>query len=194
MSDTENKPIKTSYYARNRESVLKKNKIYRDANKVEIAAKRKIYVEANREKINEAKKIYCEANKEELAKKKKIYCEANKEAISERRKIHYQANKERLILKSNLYREANKDKIKAHRVANRDKIRAKANQKTTCECGMVCVKSRINDHKSRKIHTRNMNELNLYGRHLTTTERRLRDGSKKQKLLVHLDVKSASAI
>jgi hypothetical protein len=44
-------------------------------------------------------------------------------------------------------------------------------EKIVCDCGMEMTKVKLTQHKSRNIHKRNMEELNLYGRLLTVKER-----------------------
>tara|TARA_R110000803_G_scaffold183442_1_gene245775 strand:- start:22 stop:687 length:666 start_codon:yes stop_codon:yes gene_type:complete len=45
-------------------------------------------------------------------------------------------------------------------------------EKIVCECGMEMGKVKLKQHKSRNIHKQNMEELNLYGRLLTSEERK----------------------
>lgn len=64
-------------YNDNKDKILERNKIYREANKDKVAEIKKIYREANKDKLAEKKKIYLEKNKDKIKEKKseKIQCD-----------------------------------------------------------------------------------------------------------------------
>jgi len=74
------------------------------------------------------------------------------------------------------YKIDNDDKIKErqkqYRINNADKIKERNKIKIVCECGMEMNKVKLKQHQSRNIHKQNMEELNLYGRLLTSEERK----------------------
>ena len=106
------------YYEANKKTILKKCKLYREANSTNSAARTeymKSYYEVNREAITEQAKIYREANKVAIAERTKSYYEANRDAIIERGKLNYETNKESISEQKKLYRKINKEAISMHK-------------------------------------------------------------------------------
>lgn len=79
--------IYREYLKKNREQILKKQKIYREANK----EKMKDYRRANKEKIARQDKIYYESNKEKIAERVRKY--QQKPEVKARSKNNYLINK-----------------------------------------------------------------------------------------------------
>jgi hypothetical protein len=95
------KEIKSNYrksnFIKNKESILQKNKEWRENNKDYISEYSKKYREENKEILSEYKKIYYNENKEEISIKKKKWREENKDYMSEYNKIWRENNTEKVI-------------------------------------------------------------------------------------------------
>lgn len=61
-----------SYYAKNRERILAKRKVYYEANREKITVWKKKYYAENREKVLAQQKVYYEANREKIAARKRM--------------------------------------------------------------------------------------------------------------------------
>jgi hypothetical protein len=72
----------------------RKQKEYRDDNKVKIAKRHVEYREANKDKIAEYKKIYSHENIDKIKQRKKRYYDDNKSDILEKLKIWKEKNKD----------------------------------------------------------------------------------------------------
>jgi len=94
---------------------------------------------------------------------KKQYMIDNADKIKERNKQYSIDNADKIKARMKQYNIDNADKIKA-----RDKSNIKM---VVCECGMELQNVKLKQHHSRNIHAVRMEELNLYGRVLTTAER-----------------------
>ena len=118
--------IKKIKYQENKENILLKCKKYREENKEKIREKQKENYKRNREHLLEKSKEYSLKNKEKKDEYNKEYQIKNKEKICERRKELYEANKET--------------------------INEKRKVKVTCECGSICRKDGLREHKKTKKH------------------------------------------
>ena len=193
-SEEQNKDEAKQHYEQNKEQIIIQqnlwkqnnkdktkvhNKTYKIKHKDIISEKAKVYYENNKERINEYTKKYQQENKDKLREKNKIYNEANRDKIAQKRKVYYENNRDKI----RAYAEENKDKAKAYREANRDKLAEQSKRRINCECGNSCLLKELKKHQETKLHLRRMEELNLYGRHLTPLERR-RCSKTAQKLLL----------
>ncbi|MDA9272056.1 hypothetical protein N9Q05_01565 [bacterium] len=141
-------------YIKNKETILAKNKEYRDTNRDKILAYSKEFRNTNRETISAYKKERYIKNKETILAQCKEYRDTNKETISAKMKEYRNKNKETISAKMKEYRDKNKETILAHQkehylknkdkilskskeyqIVNKDKIRAQQKVKHTCKCG-----------------------------------------------------------
>ena len=90
------KEYKIKYYIKNKESILHKNKEWRENNKDYISEYSKKYREENKEILSEYKKIHYNENKEEISIKNKKWRENNKDYMSEYNKIWTENNTEKV--------------------------------------------------------------------------------------------------
>ena len=96
-------------YERNKESILTRQKRYRDANKAKLAQKDKEYRLRNKDVIREQKRNYERNNRELVASRKRRWAAQNKEHLINYRREYYQKNKVALNAKSRTFRKDNKD-------------------------------------------------------------------------------------
>jgi len=99
---------KKQNYKENKESILLKNKKYREKNIETINSYHKCYYLANKEKIQATQRIYVENNREEIKEYKKKYYQDNKNKILRSNKDYYQNNKDKIIKKSKQWAKENK--------------------------------------------------------------------------------------
>ena len=113
LKATLNKVIPTrtdaDYYQANKETILEKNKNYRQLNSDKIKEQNKQYYQNNRETVLENVKHYREENKDKVKECDKKKYEKNKEAILNRVKQHQQSNSDRIKEYKKQYWEKNKD-------------------------------------------------------------------------------------
>ena len=132
---------KKADYEANREEILAKQKIYREANLEKISAAQKARYEANREKRLAAQSIYRKVNKEKLAKAAKAYRLANIEKRAAADKAYYEANRDNVLAQSKAYRDANREKIaawsRAYYLANKDKSYAAGSRRRALKKGLT---------------------------------------------------------
>ena len=74
-----------NYYKKNKERILKRNKLHRLKNKKSISNKRKEYYKLNKENLLNCAKVWRENNKDKKIINDKIYYEENKEVINNKR-------------------------------------------------------------------------------------------------------------
>jgi hypothetical protein len=115
-------------YLRNKETILAKNKAYREANREAISASRKAKKQVNREEITKARRERYAANKEHILKKNREWRRANREQLSARGRERYIQNREAILERRKPYRAKNSKRIQ-QRVAkwqreNKEKVRA----------------------------------------------------------------------
>lgn len=112
-------------------------------NKQELQAREKWYIENNECVNSHLKKT--ELEKRELRKQVQAkYVENNREKIRE-----YKSK----------YRQENKEKIKEYFVKNRDVLKAKRQEKITCDCGSIVCRGHLPKHKKSKKHIEYISNL-----------------------------------
>jgi hypothetical protein len=114
------------------------------------------WTKQNKEHLNEYRKQYCEEHTEPISERRKDYYQENKEHINEKNKDYYQENKEHINEKKKDYYQENKEKItktkKLYYNQNKNIILDKKKEKMTCECGTICRKGDISQHKKTQKH------------------------------------------
>ena len=117
------------YYENNKEHILQKAKIYRDAN-IDIKEKKRIIYEKNKEQILQQQRLYYEENRELIQERRRIYTENNKEHIQERQRRYNKNNKEHIQEQTKQYNEKNKEHIqeqtRLYNEKNREYIQERA--------------------------------------------------------------------
>ena len=84
------------YYAKNREQILARQKLYRSENAEILKSRRKSWYENNRERLASSQRAYCQQNKEHIRNYRIQYIKNNRERINEYWRRCYAKNKERI--------------------------------------------------------------------------------------------------
>jgi hypothetical protein len=135
-------PMQTfkEWYDKNRDEILEKSREYG-----------KEYYKDNKEERLEYKNMYYHSNQDKIIESGKVYYQENKEEISEKGKIFYQENKEKISERNKLYVAKNIEAIKEYKAKwfqdNKNKIKEKMEEKITCECGSICRRNGMSEHK-----------------------------------------------
>ncbi len=90
---TDKKTIQKRYREKNRETLKKKNREYKELNKEKIKASNKLYRENNKESIKQKSETYRLNHKEELSSWKKKYRKQNKELLKEKDKLYRETHR-----------------------------------------------------------------------------------------------------
>ena len=97
-----------AYYAKNREKILERQRIYRQRNKDTINRKRREYYKRNRARILENQRKRRLKNPEKRKEARRKYRAANIEKIREYKRQYYRKNRERILKKARERRAAKK--------------------------------------------------------------------------------------
>lgn len=128
--------------------------------KHELETRERWYIEnnvcINKHIPTRTRQEWCEDNKVYIAQKAKEYNENNKVELVAKKKKYYEKNKDEIAQKTKEYREANKVEIneysKQYRENNKDILKAKQNEKLTCDCGGKYTRSNYLTHCRTKKH------------------------------------------
>lgn len=98
------------YYARNRERILARQKVWRTNNLERVREYRRAYYRANPKPIRETNRRYRLRHREELNRKSAEKRRQNPERYAQYARNHYWANRDRILARSKRRCEANKQK------------------------------------------------------------------------------------
>jgi hypothetical protein len=160
------KLVSDAYYQNNKEKILIHNQKYYFDNVAKISIKSKAFYQENKELISQKSKEYYDMNKDKFAQKQneyyysnqdkiaeagKKYYDEHKDKISEKGKIFYQENKDKICERNKLYVAKNIEAIKEYKAKwfqdNKNKNKEKMEEKITCECGSICRRNGMSEHK-----------------------------------------------
>ncbi len=144
-----------SYYKRNRDSILKKSKEYRNKNKNKINRLRKVWREKNKEKLKLRDRVYRFKNHSKKLESDRLYRLSHKEQIAGYKKKWGKQNRGRLSLKAKKYRLENPELIKKQDkeqyLKHRDK--SKVRQKEYYIKNKETISKKKNVYEKKRYHT-----------------------------------------
>lgn len=103
------------YYIKNKERLIKNNKIYREKNKKAISNNKAQYYKANKKRLHEYYGQWKQNNRDKIHKNNKKYYDKNRNKILNYEKVYRDTHKDKEHSRCKIYRDKNKDKIRNHR-------------------------------------------------------------------------------